>query len=219
MIDSITQFVSNLFGNNVVIATIFIAIIPLIELKGAIPFGTSTDFWGEFALSAWQAYFYSLIGGLVITIILAFIFKPIYNAIKDKKFFSSIVHFFTDSLNKKSQEINEEKEEQNEQDKNNNAKFWKRFFVAFVFTALPIPGTGVYTGTALAILLGLSPLYAIISVTLGNILAGAIIMTICQIFPAFSTILFLIFLGLILALLVYKILVHIIKNKKDEPKE
>ncbi len=87
--------------------------------------------------------------------------------------------------------------------------------IVFGFVAIPVPGTGVYTGTALAILLGLNPLISIVTVTLGNILAGVIIMTICAVFPAFSTILFYIFIVLILALLIYKIIVHFV-NKKNE---
>lgn len=228
MTQAIGEFLRSLFGDNAALATIIISIIPLIELKGAIPFGVSPSFWGEHALTSFQAFLCSILGGAFVTIVLAFIFKPIYNALKDKKFFKSIINFFTASIKKKTSQFDEtgEKREeasesgestenQLENKKDDKKTLWKKILIVFGFVAIPVPGTGVYTGTALAILLGLNPLISIVTVTLGNILAGVIIMTICAVFPAFSTILFYIFIVLILALLIYKIIVHFV-NKKNE---
>ena len=53
MTEIISQFFVNVFGDNAWLATFLIAIIPLIELKGAIPFGMSVSFWAEIALSPW----------------------------------------------------------------------------------------------------------------------------------------------------------------------
>ena len=108
MTETVSSFFSDLFNNNVVLATILITLVPLIELKGAIPFGTSVRFWGEYALSIWVSLLLSLIGCFIITVVLALVFKPIYNAIKDKKFFKSIIDFFTSSAKKKSEEISED---------------------------------------------------------------------------------------------------------------
>ena len=53
MTDTISDFFIELFNGNVVLATIIIALIPLIELKGAIPFATSPVFCGDKALTVW----------------------------------------------------------------------------------------------------------------------------------------------------------------------
>ena len=213
MTEMMAQIAQNIFGHNATLATIFMSIIPLVELKGSIPFGMSEDIWGKvYMLNAWQAFLWSILGELVVTIILAFIFKPIYNAIKDKKFFKGIVHFLTDSLNEKNKDLQKSTSKDTE-----NKKFWKKVGLVFTFTAIPVPGTGVYTGTALSILIGLGANFTILFVTLGNIVAGAIIMTICNIFPAFSTILFYIFIALIVVVLAYKIAVHIIKKNRTKP--
>lgn len=211
IIDAISQFICNLFGDNVILATILIAIVPLIELKGAIPFGMSTQFWGEHALTGWEAFFYAVIGGIIITVILAFIFKPIYNAIKDKKFFRAIVNFFTGSIKEKSEKLEKQNTEKTER-----KKLIIKLLTTLAFVALPVPGTGVYTGTCLAILLGLNPWWSILIVTLGNLTAGIIIMTICQIFPEFTTIIFFIFIAIILLFFVYKIIAHVITKKRAE---
>ena len=46
----------------------------------------------------------------------------------------------------------------------------------FVFVALPIPGTGVWTGSAIATLLNMKKSHAMVAVVLGNMVA-CLIMT------------------------------------------
>ena len=47
MSDIIQKLVLSIFGENPILATIFISMIPVIELRGAIPFGSSKEIWGE----------------------------------------------------------------------------------------------------------------------------------------------------------------------------
>ena len=211
MTEAISTFLSEVFKDNVVIATILISVIPLIELKGAIPFGVSEKFWGVNALSAWPAMFLSVLGGFFVTIVLALIFKPIYNWLKDKKFFKSFLEFFTSSAKKKSEEVNIE-----EIDKPNTQKVWIKILAVFLFVAIPLPGTGVYTGTCLGVFCGLNFWQNICAVTIGNLVAGVIITTVCAIFPAFTDIILYVFLALILAFLIYRIIVHFIKKKNNK---
>ena len=214
MTEAISQFLANIFNGNVVLATILISMIPLIELKGAIPFAMSKDFWGVHILSSWQALGCSFLGGVIVTAILAVAFKPIYNYIKDKKFFKSFVNFFTSSALKKSEEV----EEKNKEETSNLKKTLIKALAVFVFVAIPVPGTGVYTGTVLAVLLGLSFPLTMLVVTIGNFIAGLIIMFICSIFPEFTTIIMLIFILLIVAFLAYRVVVHILNKKREQTK-
>ena len=41
-----------------------------------------------------------------------------------------------------------------------------------MFVAVPLPGTGVWTGVAVALLLGIEFKYTLVAVTLGMVLAG-----------------------------------------------
>ena len=68
---------ASIFNDNVVLATIIIATLPVIELRGAIPFATNTGFWDINALSNWAAYGWSLLGSSVIVPIIALIFLPL----------------------------------------------------------------------------------------------------------------------------------------------
>ena len=209
MTEAISQFLANVFNGNVVLATILISMIPLIELKGAIPFAMSKDFWGVHVLTSWQALGCSFLGGVIVTIILAIAFKPIYNWVKDKKFFKSFINFFTASAERKTKEI----ENKNKEETSSRKKTLIKFLTALIFVAIPVPGTGAYTGTVLAVLMGLNFPLTLISVTVGNFIAGLIIMFICSIFPEFTTIIMLIFIFLIIAFLAYRVVVHVINKK------
>lgn len=211
MTEVISNFLSSIFKDNVILATIIISIVPLIELKGAIPFGTSTKFWGANALGAWPAMLFSVLGGFIVTVVLALVFKPIYNAVKDKKFFKSFIDFFTASAKRKSDEV--EKETQN---KSAAKKIWIKIIAVFIFVAIPLPGTGVYTGTCLGVLCGLNFWQILGAATLGNLVAGVIISTICVIFPAFTDIILYIFVVLILAFLIYRLIVHYMRKKQEK---
>lgn len=211
MLESITNFFHNVFGDNVVLATIIIAIVPLIELKGAIPFAMSVDMWGEHALSAMDAFLYAFLGSIIIVPILALIFKPLYEWVKDKKFFKSIANFFVGSVNKKSQEVDEKTKE-----KSHTKTIWLKMLVVVLFVAFPVPLTGVWTGTCLAVLMGLNFWQSCLSVMFGNAICGLIVAFICSIFPNATTIILIIFLSLIVIAFVIKLIEYFVRKKGEK---
>ena len=50
-----TEFLHNLFAtifnDNIILATILISMLPIIEIRGAIPFSTNPGFWGSLAMN------------------------------------------------------------------------------------------------------------------------------------------------------------------------
>ena len=214
MLEFITDFFHNIFGNNVILATIVIAIVPLIELKGAIPFAMSVNMWGEHALNSVDAFLYAFLGSIIVVPILALIFKPIYNYIKDKKFFKSIVNFFVGDIKKKSENTDEKTKEKSER-----KKFWLKVLTVVLFVAFPVPLTGVWTGTCLAVLLGLNFWQTCITVIFGNAICGVIVAFVCAIFPSATNIILYVFLALILIALIVKIVLHIINKNKEQKYE
>jgi len=211
MIEKISEFIVDFFNENVVLATMFISMIPLFELKVGIPFGMNSDFWAV-PLSNWGALFSAVGGGFFVTLVLALIFKPLYEKIKDRKGFKSFINFFTSSALKKSKEV----EEKSKENVSKRKKIFLKYIAVFLFVAIPVPGTGVYTGTVLAIFIGLNFLETLLIVTLGNIIAGIIIMFICSIFPNLTTILIYVFVILIILYLIYRIIVHCINKKREK---
>ena len=107
MTEFIENIFSNLFGNNVVLATILIAIVPVIELKGAIPFSMSPQIWGAAALPYWEAFLYGLVGSSMVVPILALIYIPIINWLKKTKLFKKLAEKLENRVNSKKERLEE----------------------------------------------------------------------------------------------------------------
>ena len=193
MVEFLGGIFAGIFGEHSVIATIIISMFPLIELKGGIPVGMSQDFFGSNALNGTQAFLYALLGSCLVVPIVAIIFKPILEWLKKTKVFRKIGQFIDDKVKTHSESINAK----TDSEKSSKKKVWIKSLLVFGFVAIPLPLTGVWTGTCVAVAIGLKFWQTCISVILGNIVAGLIIVFVCSIFPQFTTILFLVFLGLL----------------------
>ena len=197
-----------IFGSNAVLATIFVAMLPLVELKGAIPLGVSS-LWGAAALNTWQAFAWALLGSSLVVPIIALLFRPIYQWLKTKKFFQVIVDFVVGDVAKRSEKMNAEV-----QAKSMRRGLWLKIVAIFLFVAFPVPGTGVWTGTCFAVLLGLNFWVTCVTVIAGNTICGVIVAFVCQVFPQITDILLVVFLLLIVAVLCAKVILHVIKKRR-----
>ena len=211
-----TLFVK-IFGTHSEIATFLISMIPIVELRGAIPFGSAKSLWGEHALPLWESFLISVFGGVVVAIVLAFLFWPIFNWLKKTKWFNKFATYIENKLNRNAKDI----EDKAQQEKNSKKIFWIKFWSAFTFVAIPLPLTGVWTGTCLALFIGLNKKQTILACSIGNMVAG-IIMTVISYFFADNTIIVLyVFLGLVVLFVLYGLIKSLIKKaraKKEQEK-
>ena len=141
----------------------FFSMIPLIELRGAIPIGLS-EAWGP-ACQSWQEililYVVCVIANMLPVPLIFFFARKVLEWGKDKKF---IGKFFTFCLNKGHKGGEKLKK-----------KAGKGLYVAlFLFVGIPIPGTGAWTGTLAASFLDMDFKKSCIAVMLGVICAGII---------------------------------------------
>ena len=86
----------------------------------------------------------------------------------------------------------------------------------FLFVAIPLPLTGVWTGTAIALFIGMSRKATMTSVISGNLVAGLIMMAVSYLFADNTIIVLWIFLALLAAFIlaaVIKKLIDKIRNK------
>ena len=129
----------------------FISMLPIVELRGAIPAGALLG------LPLWSNYLVSAIGNfLPVPFILLFI-RRILSWMKTTKHFAKIALWL------------EEKAEKN------TAKVMKyATFGLFLFVAIPLPGTGAWTGALVAALVNMRMKYALPSILLGVMAAGVI---------------------------------------------
>ena len=208
LIGSVFSFV---FGSHSMIATILISMFPIIELKGAIPIGMSEVYWGEFALNGTEAFLFSLLGSSLVVPIIALIFTPILNFLKKTKLFRRLGEYIDEKVKKHSEKINAKTDGESAV---SNKKTFLKCLLIFGFVAIPVPLTGVWTGTCVAVAIGLKFWQTVLSVVLGNIVAGLIIVFVCSIFPEFTTILSIIFLAIVLVLAIIVVCKVLFSKKK-----
>ncbi len=208
MMDSIYHFFASIFDNNVILATILISMIPIIEIKGSIPFATSEVIWKESAITNWQAFGWAVLGSSIIILFLAIAFKPIISGMKKIKSIRKVGCAIENFVLSKSERIEE----------NASASkfyYWKKILFVFIFVAIPLPLTGVWTGTCIAVCLNIDYWKSCLSVILGNIVAGLIITLILEFVPWLNDWLFFIFLGLIIIFILIKIIYHFLNKRKN----
>ncbi len=209
MADWISNIFSTIFGDNVILATILISVIPIIELRGAIPFATNTGFWGVNALSNWAAYGWALLGSSLIVPVIALIFKPLIKWLKSTKLFGKLASAIENRVANKAQSISGAGEKSERFSKS----YWMKILAVFVFVAIPLPLTGVWTGTCVAVFVGLDYVSACLSVMSGNVVAGLLLCLILEFFPWLNDYLFYIFLGIIVLLIVVEIVKYFMKKR------
>lgn len=129
------------------------AALPIIELRGAIPVGMSLG------LSPIHASVLSFIGSMIPVPFILFTIRPIFNYLKKTKLFKNLVCRLTDKSMNSSGNIQK-------------YGYWG----LLLFTAIPLPGTGVWSGSLAAALLNMRFKWALPTIFIGNLIAGIIIM-------------------------------------------
>ena len=164
MSEILGEFLLNLFKNEY-IATLFVAMFPLIELKGAIPIGV-----GLFSLGLWETAGIAYLGSTIVSTVEFFLLIPIFNLLKKIGFIKKIIERIELVFNEKAKKIAQKTNGSPE------AEARKIMMISlFVFVAVPFPVTGVWTGTAIAVFLGLKFRESVLPIAVGNLIAGSII--------------------------------------------
>lgn len=199
MVDFIQNLFLKIFNNNAYLATFFIAMVPIIELKGAVAFGMSGQIFGANALSPFMAWIISSLGSWVPALFLAWAFKPIVTWLKNSKTFNKVSTKIENKYKKDAVKI------QNN-NKNKVNLFFKKCLGLIAFVGIPLPLTGAYTGSVIGVYLGIGYLLNIMCVLIGNLLAGAIVVLLCTVFKGYELLVFGVFCLIVIMAIVYKII-------------
>lgn len=136
--------------------------LPIVELRGAIPVGVAEG------LPLWEAIVISIIGNMVPVPFIIIFIKKIFAWMRTK---SEKLNAFVDKMEAKADA---------KSDKVRRYEFWG----LFAFVAIPLPGTGAWTGSLIAAMLDMDLKKAILPIFLGVCTAGFIISVIT--YGAFS---------------------------------
>ncbi|MBP3255351.1 MAG: small multi-drug export protein [Clostridia bacterium] len=156
-----------------------VSMVPLVELRCAIPFGLSDAFNVALNDNIWHIvllYIVAILGNMLPVPIIFFFARKVLEWGADKKF---IGKFFTFCLKKGEKAGNKLQ-----------AKAGRGlYFALFLFVGIPLPGTGAWTGTLAASFLDMDFKKSSIAVMAGVILAGIIMgLASAGVFGAFGAI-------------------------------
>lgn len=131
---------------------LILSMIPVTELRGAIPIGIALD------LSPIGVYIASVIGSTLVSIPLVLTYRHVVQFMREK-------NIFTKLLNKIDQKI-----------ENSMKKMKAASLLGIIlFVGIPLPTTGTWTAAAIASLLRMRVIEAFAGVFIGNCLSGIIV--------------------------------------------
>lgn len=203
MADKIVEFMRALIGNDVV-TTCIVSALPLVELRYAIPLGI------KMGVDPIIAFLLSYLGASLVCPILFFILRPVLNLMKKMKWFYNLATSVEQIFEEKSASI-AEKSAGETGAKANKIKFWG----VLLFVAIPLPLTGVWTGTAIAVFLNMKPRHAIPAVLLGNLIAASIILALSVFFAPYIDVILNAFLIIVVVVLITWIVKLVLKTRKN----
>ncbi len=135
-----------------VMQIIGIAALPIIETRGAVPFAMLKG------IPVFYAVLFSALGSLLPVMPLYYVFSPLGRRIKN----FPVIRTAFDVL------------ERNARKKKAALERWEALGL-FLFVAVPLPMTGVWTGTVAAAIIGIDMQYALLSIALGSVVSGIIV--------------------------------------------
>lgn len=138
----------------------FISMVPLIELRGAIPYAIGFIEAG-IPLSLPLCYVIAIAGNMLPMPFIFFFARKVLEWGKDKKFIGKFFTFCLEKGHKGGEKLKE---------KAGRGLFW----ALLLFVGIPLPGTGAWTGTLAASILDMDFKSSVLAVILGVILAGII---------------------------------------------
>ena len=148
------EFLSTFLGK--ILTTLFWSMVPVIELRGAIPIGTAMG------LDLWTAIVVSVIGNIIpVPFIIIFIRKIFELMRKISKKLDKVVTAM-----------------ENKAEKNRAVVDRYKFWGLVILVAIPLPGTGAWTGALVAAMMEMRLKDAVPAIFLGVAIAGAIVATV-----------------------------------------
>lgn len=129
--------------------------LPITELRGAIPFAIEV-----LGLSPWKALIWGILGNIMPNFFILALLGPVSNFLmKHSEFFKNFLgKLFEKTRKEHSKKIQE-----------------LGYLFLIIFVAIPLPGSGGWTGSLIAFLFGIPYWHAISLISTGIVIAGVVI--------------------------------------------
>ena len=135
------------------IKLIFLSMIPVIELRGAIPLGIVMD------LNPIYVYLSCLIGSSIVSIPVVLVFRQVIDYLRHRKYFNIVIRWIDVKIERRAKKLKA-----------------ASILGLIVFVGVPLPTTGSWSGAALASIFKMRIKDALFGVFIGNAIAGAIML-------------------------------------------
>jgi uncharacterized membrane protein len=155
IISIIQNFLSDVFVHPQIVI-LLIAILPIVEARLAIPMAFS------YGLAWYECALWGFLGSVVIAPLLLLILIPFIRWLASTKLFKKVGDALYSKFENKSKQIDEK------------ASSAKKFWGLVLFVGIPLPGTGAWTGSLIASLLGIKFKKAFPAVIIGILMATVI---------------------------------------------
>lgn len=153
----VTELVNIFQGLPKELITTLIAMIPIAELRGAIPWALANLPFGG-GLSWTEAYIYAVIGNMIPIFPILLLFDKVYLKLNKYPLFNRFFNWLFTRTRKRGKDIAKYKE-----------------LGLIIFVGIPLPATGAWTGAVAAFVFGLSIKRAMVCIFIGVLLAGVIV--------------------------------------------
>lgn len=150
MIEAIESYLS---GVNHPLAVFLISMVPIVELRGAIPYGVGLG------VEWYWSYILAVVGNMIPIPFIILFFRPIIEYLEKTRLFGSLARKLRNRTTNKMNGMNKYK-----------------ILGLYFFVAIPLPGTGAWTGAAIAALMKMRLKIALPTIVAGVASAGVIML-------------------------------------------
>lgn len=197
------------------LVTVFISVLPIVEARGAIPIGI------DYGIHPLLAMLYAFLGSSLMAPILIAVLLPFVKWMARTKLFAKIGQTLYEKFEQKSSKIvaaeNATEINAAEGAAEKRKSDFRKMLGIFAFVAVPLPLTGVWTGSAVAALTRLPYGKALLSVVAGNLVASAILTLLFAFLPAAVRRYVILGIGIAAIVVVIALIVKIILHKPAVP--
>ncbi len=147
--------------NTQLIIGLLLTISPIFELRGGLPIVINYAIQNGFSI--WPYFFIVLVLNIAVIIFIFIFFDFLHEKFMQLKWYKKVVAGVLRRTQNKAKKV------QTRMDK------WG-YFALMLLVAVPLPGTGAWTGTTVAWILGLDRIKSFIAIAVGVIIAGLIVL-------------------------------------------
>ena len=143
--------------SNIFLHTLLMSMVPVVELRGAIPYGLAMG------LDPWPTYLAAVVGNMIPVPLIMVSIRRLFNWMRQRSaWLGQRVDWLEQRAERKSDLV-------------------KRYALAglIILVAIPLPGTGAWTGALVAAVMSMRLRQSFLAILAGVLIAGVIVLLIC----------------------------------------